>query len=84
MKTASHIRYEIEWPTSSDCENPEFEFCHRPTLAKARAVALKKAQSSPLGVAYIERQVFSGMGLPCFGADWEWDSERHTREEVSI
>lgn len=77
------VRYEIEWPTSADPDVAEYSFERRPTLAKAMAFARKVLHESPMRLAYVTRQVYTGNGNPWGAPDHEWEDEWETREEVS-
>ena len=80
--TPAAVRYEVEWPASADCESMEFEYDHRQTLTKARALARQKAKSAPIGVAYITREIYTG-NLNPWDDERGWEREADTREEIS-
>lgn len=92
METKSHpkIRYEIEWPMTEprdgagdlDVDNIEWECEYKNSKGEADAFAKKALLRSPMRLAYVTREVYTGNGDP---QDDErgWERQGATREEFT-
>lgn len=84
------FRYEIEWPSEVPTKDGEmdadgilWECEYRSTLKEANALARKVLHRSPMKLAYVTREHFTGRGDPKDASDHEWERDAATREEFT-